>query len=404
MRETLYIRLRSGDPGALTSYCIAAPNAVASFDVREATLEWILAEASTRRIVLLVPGADVRLTQVQVPARQAARVLQAAPYALEDQLAEDVDTLHFALGPRRADGQWPVAVVAKARIDAWLQPFNERGLRPDALVPEILALPAAEGERWSALVETDQVTVRTAACAGFGCVPEDLPLMLQLADPEKLCTLRIIVPRNVSTDFTVLERPVELLPGFATGLEALLQHLRLDSALNLLQGAYSQRRDLQRAWQPWRTAAALAGGLFLAVVLLHGISAWRLGRELAALEAANVTRYQEVFPAEQRIVNLPVQVDQQMARLKTAPGKGSALTLMETLGAALAAAPGLSVQSMQFREGALYVSLTGSDLQVLESLRTWFSGRREVVFEVQSANSGTEGAQIKVRLAPAPVA
>lgn len=386
----------------MTTYCIAAPTAVASFAVAEAPLEDVLAQAGTRRIVILVSGADVRLTRVQVPARQAARVLQAAPYALEDQLAEDVDTLHFALGARAADGAWPVAVVARERMDAWLKPLADRGLRPDVITPETLALPAVDGTRWSALAETDQFTVRSAPNGGFACAPEDLPLMLQLADPDKQAVLRIIVPRNVSTDFTQLERPIELLPGFASPLEALLQNLKLDSAINLLQGAYSQRRDLQRAWQAWRRPAALAAGLFLALALLHGISAWKLGRELDALDAANVVRFQEVFPAEQRIVNLPAQVDQQFARLKSAPGSGGAMPLMETLGAALAATPGLTVQAIQFREGALYVALTGPDLQVLETLRNWFAGRGGTAFEVlQQASSGAEGAQMRIKLAPA---
>jgi general secretion pathway protein L len=161
LRETLYIRLRSGDPAAETSYCIAAPGALASFPVQQAPLDTVLASAGVRRLIVLVPGAEVRLAAVSVPARQPAKVLQAAPYALEDQLAEDVETLHFALGPRQPDGQWPVAVTSRARMNEWLKPFQERGLKPDAILPETLCLPATEPGRWSALAEPDQITVRT---------------------------------------------------------------------------------------------------------------------------------------------------------------------------------------------------------------------------------------------------
>jgi general secretion pathway protein L len=401
VRNTLYIRLRATDPGADTAYCIASPQAIASFEVRYAPLETILLQAAPYRIVLLVPGADLRFAQIEVPARQAARVLQAAPYALEDQLAEDVDTLHFALGPRQQDGRWPVAVVARARMDEWLQPFLDRGLMPEQVVPDVLCLPPADGERWSALAERDHFMVRHGSFAAFSCRPEDLELCLQLADPERQATLRVIVPRDVAADLSHLQRPVELLPGFIAPLEALLQNYRAETSINLLQGAYSQQEDLRRLWQPWRTSAALLVIWLGIAALVHGLQGWKMARELAAQEAANVSRYQQIFPAETRIVDLGVQVDQQFVLLKSGGARAGLLNLMQVLAEAMSAAPGLTVQSTQFRDGALYVALSGSDLQQLESLRSWFATPRAASLEVQSANSGSEGAQIRIRLSPA---
>ncbi|HSW15468.1 MAG TPA: type II secretion system protein GspL [Solimonas sp.] len=401
MRNTLYIRLRATDPGANTAYCIASPQAVASFPVQHAPLETILLQAAGHRLVVLVPSDDVRLTHVEVPARQAAKVLQAAPYALEDQLADDIDTLHFALGPRQADGRWPVAVVARSRMDQWLQPFVDRGLLPDLLLPDALCLPPAEGTRWSALAENDHMLVRSGPFTAFGCAPEDLELFLQLADPQKESTLRIVVPRDVSADFSRLAWPVELLPGFVSPLEALLQNYRAEAGINLLQGRYSQREDLKRLWLPWRFSAALLALWIVMAAVLHGVQGWRLKHELAAQEDANVQRYQQLFPAETRIVDLGAQVDQQFATLKGSNAGGGLMPLMQVLGEALAASPGFTVQSLQFREGALFVSLNGRDLQQLETLRGWFATPRAASLEVQSANSGSEGAQVRIKLSPA---
>ncbi len=402
MRNTLYIRLRATDPGTDTAYCIAPPQAVASFPVQHAPLETILLKAAGHRLVVLVPAADVRLASVDVPARQAAKVLQAAPYALEDQLADDVDTLHFALGPRQKDGRWPVAVVARSKMDEWLRPFTERGLVPDLVLPDALCLAPADGERWSALAESDQVLVRNAAFSAFACSPEDLELMLQLADPDKKAVLRIIVPRDISPDFTRLAWPVELLPGFIAPLEALLQSQRPENGINLLQGRYSQSEDLLRLWQPWKITAALLALWIGCAAVLHGVSGWQLRKQLRQQEDANVQRYQQLFPAETRIVDLPAQVEQQFAALKGGKGGGGLLPLMQLLADALAAAPGLTLQSVQYREGSLYAALGGSSLQPLEALRAWFAQPRAASLEVQSANSGAEGAQVRIKLSPAP--
>jgi general secretion pathway protein L len=401
LRETLYIRLRAVEPDAQTSYCVAAAGAIASFPVQQAPLETVLAAAGTRRIVVLVPGADVRLAQVTVPARQPSKVLLAAPYALEDQLAEDVDTLHFALGTRTSEGAWPVAVVARERMDGWLQPFVDRGLKPDALIPETQCLPGVDHGRWSALAEPAQVTVRTGAYAGFACVPEDLPLFLQLADPDKKALLRVVVARDFTGDLSRLEWPVELLPGFTAPLEALLQNLSLERVTNLLQGAYSQREDLARAWRPWRPSAALLGTWLLLAGAWHGVEAFKLQRELTTQDEANAQRYQQLFPADSRIVDLPEQLSRQITALRGGGSHGGLLPLAQTLGGALGAVQGLSVQSLQFREGVLTADLTASDLQRVDQLRNWFGGQNGPHLDVLAADSGAEGVKIRIKLTPA---
>src|SRR3546814_16716794 len=87
---------------------------------------------------------------VEVPARQPAKVLQAAPFVLEEQLAEDVDTLHFALGARQADHRWPLAIVSQTRMQAWLALLQDFAIHADAMVPDVLAQngSAACRERW----------------------------------------------------------------------------------------------------------------------------------------------------------------------------------------------------------------------------------------------------------------
>lgn len=401
MRETLYIRLTSPRPEAQTAYCIAGAQAQNVWPVMESALGDVLALAANRRLVVFLPAADVRLTQVNVPARSAAKILQAAPYALEDQFAEDVDDLHFALGPRQADGSHAIAVTARSRMQEWLAPFQAAGLRPEVFVPETLCLPAAEPGRCSALAEPGHVTVRTGACAGFGCAEDDLPLFLQLADPDKKNVLRIAIPRTHSPDFTRLEWPAELLPGYAHPMEALLHHYDPAQGINLLQGAYSQSEGLRRAWAPWKPAAALAAGWLLVTGLSHAVQAYSLGKELAGQNERNEQRFRSLFPAETRIVNLEAQAEQQAALLKGGRGSGGFLKLSETLARAMASSPGLSLDALQFREGALYASFSGNDLQQTESFKNWFAQNGGAVLDVQSESSGQDGVQFRVKLSPA---
>ena len=60
--------------------------------------------AAGRHVVVLVPGTEVLLAQPELPpAKAGARLQQLVAYALEEQLAEDIDELHFAIGRRHGD-------------------------------------------------------------------------------------------------------------------------------------------------------------------------------------------------------------------------------------------------------------------------------------------------------------
>jgi general secretion pathway protein L len=404
VRETLYLRLRDADLDAPTAHALVVDMAATagvppSVFVREAPLREVLSLGAGRRVVVFVPGADVRLTRVKVPARQPAKVLQAAPFVLEDQFADDVETLHFALGTRQPDGAFPIAALSRNQMHEWLAPFRAAAVRVSAVVPETLALPWQEGIL-TVLAEADQATCRTSASTGFSCAPEDFELFLTMAEAGTAQSLRVLLPRGVADTYSRLQRPIELLPGFENALEALVRNWRPATSINLLQGIFSQRDDLERFWKPWKLAASLALVAFLLGVAGNAVQSLRLKHQAAAQTAANEAQFRRLFPRETRIVDLQAQLDQQLRALRSGNGGGGVFFLLQQAAAGLAASPGLTLKSAQFRDGALYLDLSGSDLQAAEKLRSYFSTHRSATLLVQDTNTGDGGAQIRVKLTP----
>ena len=279
-----------------------------------------------------MPGTDVRLSQAAVPARQASKALLAIPYALEDQLADDVETVHFALGARLAGDEWPVAAVSKARLEAWLEPFRTRGARIDLLLPESLCLPLPGDGRWSVLMETELATVRSAAFGGFVCRPADLLTYLDLADPERALGLQIITPRDVATDFSALGRSVDVVPEFGAALDALIRHHQAANAINLLQGDYAPASDMRRAWLPWRRAAVLAAACLLVLAIGGIVDLLRIGAAADAQVEANLQRFRQLFPGQTRVeaINLDSMI---AAELRNTSGRAASSSRSLTLSA-----------------------------------------------------------------------
>ncbi|HSH13753.1 MAG TPA: type II secretion system protein GspL, partial [Desulfurivibrionaceae bacterium] len=95
------------------------------------------------RLVVLVPGTDVLVTEVAIPGGRKRLLRQSLPFLLEENLAEEVEEIHFAGGPASAAGKVAVAAVSRARLTGWLAMLTEAGLQAAVLTPATLAVPVS---------------------------------------------------------------------------------------------------------------------------------------------------------------------------------------------------------------------------------------------------------------------
>nr|MDQ2696253.1 type II secretion system protein GspL [Pseudomonadota bacterium] len=93
----------------------------------------LAARAGGLRPVLTAPAEAVLLTSARLPGRQRGTWLKAVPFALEDNLAEDVEDLHFAVGAPPPGGEVPVAVVRHDDLRGWLSACAGAGVAPAAV-------------------------------------------------------------------------------------------------------------------------------------------------------------------------------------------------------------------------------------------------------------------------------
>ena len=302
MRERLVIRWPYR-PGQNASWALTDAQGRLQGGVYRGELEQCAAAGAGRQVVVLVPAAEVLLTRASVPTRNRHRLLQAIPYVLEEQLADDVATLHFALGPETADGGITVAVVARAQMSMWLDRLQEAGVRPDLLVPDTLGLPLADNE-WSLLVDGDDAILRTAATQGGYAEATHLSLMLEAALREAgdHPPQRLRVDVVAATGSLVTPDGLEVVRSeVATGLEILAVGLGETPAIDLLQGSFSRREQIGRMWRPWRTVAALAAAWVVLESGLAGHDIWRLKSAIAAQEQQIGQLFRSALPEVQRM-------------------------------------------------------------------------------------------------------
>ena len=412
MADWLLLRLpRESDAGA--AWMVADASGRMVTPPQSGPLIQAASLAPGRRLCVLVPGADVLLTEAEVPAKAGAKVLQVVPFALEEQLAEDIEDLHFSVGKRASESsRMPVAVVTRELLENWLGTLRAAGLKPDVMYADSELIPANPGQS-VALLDGDGVAVRPAGGPTVNMPLDALPEALELArtptgEVHTEGPIRSLLLYTGAAEWhqhsAVVEAmrekfdgiKVQLLTGGPLALFA--QQLSTTRAINLLQGIYQPTTSSAAGWRNWRLAAMLLAALLVLHVGGRALELVSLKKAEKALDESIAETFRTAMPGEQSTTDARRRMEQ---RLLASQGgdNGTLLAALDALAQARGAAPGTTVQALSFREGALDLKLAAPDANSLDrisqSLRAtgWQA-------DLTSGNVAGEGYEGRIQIKP----
>jgi general secretion pathway protein L len=369
----------------------------------------------TGRVVVLAPATQILLAEPELPPGSGTRLARAVPFALEEQLTEDVDLLSFAIGRRRGNGGTPVAVVSRAVLTAWLSELRAAGFDPQAIYADISAMPENPGQTvlW---LEKERLAVRRPGALPFAVelspVKEALVIAGVIADPldsgepkpdsgepkPKESAILYVTREDwarvqgefesLLEDFASLK--VQLLadgplPWLARGLEA-------PEAVNLLQGEFSRTTDYGARWRQWRIAAALAVALLVVHVAAQALQIRHAKHESAALDGEISQLFSESMPGD-ALTDPRRQMQSKLERIrKSGAGPQYFLRTLQTLSGALAVTPKTAISALSYRDDALDMTVSAPSLAALSQL-TQFVGKEGLAAEIQSSNPVAAGVE-----------
>ncbi len=365
------------------------------------SLEDAARQVRERPVIVLVPGIDVVTLNADVPAR-GARLLAALPYALEDQLAEDVEELHFAAGERREDGTTPVAVVASHKIAGWMEQLEAAGIAPAKVVPENHGL-AFTPNTLSMLVSGDNVMFNDGDRTEFtvpGLRPGEALAATGIigGDEEEDASKHLLVycdapiADEYEKDWALLRHELDSVDVHVLSdgvLPRLAVTVASGAGINLLQGQFGERTDFKAAFQPWRFAAIFLIGLMIVGIGGKAADYYRLSLEQAELKEQFADVYQELRPGAPRDVVDPVRIVQQFGRdvPLTAEGPQVFLPSLEQLALALQQADTVDVEAISYRAGVVDVRLNAPDVPTLDRIVQAVGASGQFTASLQSADS-----------------
>lgn len=356
-------------------------------------------------VVVLVPAEEVFLNNVALPGKNRQKLRKAIAFAVEDQLIDDIDTLHFALSTQAFHGRYLIAAVDERMMTFWDKAMINAGIRVETIAPDVSALPQSL-DSWTVLLESSRALVRTPDEL-FATDIASLPIML-----ENMCATRdennparvtlydcsnddkaiLLQAANPQIQFNVVEAVQGVFEIFARSYDP-------RTSVNLLQGEYNRQEGWRKQLKPWYTAAVLlAVWLGWQLVLTVGgyidlsRTSKRLTAEMRAVHKAAFASAKMPAPGYERS-----DMEARIKELRKRQGRaaGSMQEMLVRTAPVLKNIADMTIEGIHYLNGSLDIELIMKDTSQIDALKDRLQS--QTGWDVKSQAS-TEKGITRVRL------
>jgi general secretion pathway protein L len=363
-------------------------------------------------------------TRVVLPAASPARMRQMLPFSLEDSLADDIDDLAFAVGPR--DGAAvAVAVIAKERLEQWLAALAAAEVVPSAVCSEAEGVPESAGTA-TVVLEGPRALCRRAGEPPLAFEGLDLASVLELVLPrsdqsggeDDEARDEEPAPSDAATA-TPIDKVLVYFDEAARALHAhdlarldelgpqaekrfmadgTLPHLAATLAqhpgTNLLQGAYAPKSNWAALARPWQLAASLAGVALLLTVVLQAAGYVSLRREDATLTEAVSAGCQRLVGTD-RLAACRADVQARLRSIGAGGGGETFLPMMIAVAESLG--PAMQLSGLNFRNGVLTLEVPSASVDALDRFTTAVGQTGRFAATLERTTAETSSIQVQER-------
>ncbi|MCY3858299.1 MAG: type II secretion system protein GspL [Gammaproteobacteria bacterium] len=264
--DVLYIALGDTDPQSAVRWWVCEDSDISASGT--GSLIDVESEASERAkdsarldTVVLLPDREILYIEVEIPGRSQARVRQAAPFAVEPHLTEEIDDVHIALGDVKQRGLVPCMVINKLRFEEYLSVLEEAAIQPSVVTTPGMLFDASDSLY---LIELGSgVTIRTPD--QLAVVSEDVLVPTLLTTVSAVDGGAKVTCVGNETLLTTTRKAISQLDDDdieinLVSFESLLTGVGEPSdLLNLQQGSYATRDSGVMIRQMLNKTAVLAG-------------------------------------------------------------------------------------------------------------------------------------------------
>lgn len=357
-------------------------------------------ETGSESLVLIAPADKIGLRVFEFEASERKLLRQTVPYSLEDDLIDDVESLHFALGHIN-DARVDVAFVERDSVAEWRAQCAEQGLELQQVISELQLLPY-QPDCWTLVVGDELWRIRYGVSQGFAMEADSAALALQLLlDNAAQPPAQLLVYANGADRDAIVNQLPELLRGLVSWQDddywtMVARAFRQGpEPINLLQGEFAVSLPWKKWWGFWKTTAILVAAAVVVNIVFKVVSIQVLEHRNLQLRADTEQAYRQAIPRG-AVIRPEQQLRRQVEGLRGGSGERF-MPLLDRIATVLASVPGLQLQTLNYsgNQGEVRVTLLANGFNDVEVAR---SSLEKAGLQAELGGSNSEGAKTRARL------
>jgi len=331
--------------------------------------------AEKRTCIALLSGNDCLLKRVEIPKGAARQFESMLPFLLEDEVAQDIEELHFTILDKGAESA-VVCGVEQQWLTQVMSAFSEVGITIRKVLPDTLALPV-DAEGVTALQIDDQWLLRQSAFQAVSIRQAWLPMFLNsdwlVTEDDAKATIfsYTALPGEEAQQQSGVEwqaKPAEL-------VMSVLSQQAITSGINLLTGRFKTKSSFTKYWKIWQKVAIAACLLIAVIATQQTLKVQRYEAEAQAYRAESERIFRQVLPGKRKIPSvsyLKRTMNEEASRYGGSSDGATLLGWLTQLPSTLGQVTSIEVESIRYDGNRSEVRLQAksSDFQHFETART----------------------------------
>lgn len=304
-------------------------------------LNLLTEKAQQRAVICLLPSVDLCIKKVAINGAFNRQMQQALPYLMEEELASDVEQLHFTVIAKQTD-LVHVAICERVKIVTWQAWLQSAQIECKQFIPEGLALPVVD-DSWSALLFEQQWLVREDEQQAWSCELSMLDLLLASkldSDSSQQILSYTELPESSIGEWVKGEPvlPMELL---ARGTQS--------NKVNILSGQFAPKKESSKLLKTWQLPLLLSYILVVVVLVNIYLENHQVKNQTLLVKQQVEAIYKHVFPTQKALKYARIKKSLKN-KLKGAQGEERTgfLVMLNELVPAFSDNPQLQASSIKF--------------------------------------------------------
>lgn len=331
--------------------------------------------------IMVLPSERAMLSVVDLPWLSERKARAVIPYALEEQAAQAVDSLHFAFDRAHySQQQYRVAAIDKQYFTELVAHFDALGIAFDAVTFDWFALALGEACKLS-----DSLLVHHADFAGalqadtVSVYCQQQPMFDVFVFPDSAKDWEIPVTKNLVSTFSRLW---------------IAQRLLKNPGINLCQAAYQRKTQRYDARFWYTLSVGIIALWLLSMPLMSALGMVILSHHTKKIDQQIAQIYYQLFPNAKQVISPRFRMGQ---LLKSEQYRTGEFWLLLAKLAQAYDAKQITIEQIRFQNAVLNVRLTGREFAALVRMEEALQRAQVHVKQVQAA-SGTEGVAATLEL------